>query len=139
MAETTTKSSSSSQYHYAVGRRKSAIATVRLHTGKGESTVNDKPISEYFNNQTLMRTIEEPLVLTGQNNNTYAIIRVSGGGTKGQAEAVSLGLARALVVMSEDFRSSLRKAGLLTRDAREKERKKYGLKKARKAPQFSKR
>lgn len=126
-------------YHYALGRRKSAVATVRLYVEKGESTVNGKPISEYFKNQTLLRTIEAPLVLTGQNNTTRAIIRVSGGGTKGQAEAVSLGLARALVVMSEDFRSTLRKSGLLTRDAREKERKKYGLKKARKASQFSKR
>ena len=126
-------------YHYAIGRRKSARATVRLYSEKGESTVNGKPMSEYFNNQTLLRTIEAPLVLTGQNDTTRAVIRVSGGGTKGQAEAVSLGLARALVVMSEDFRSSLRKNGFLTRDAREKERKKYGLKKARKAPQFSKR
>jgi len=126
-------------YHYAKGRRKSAVATVRLYSDRGESIVNGKPIGEYFNNQTLQRTIEAPLVLTGQNNTTHAIIRVSGGGTKGQAEAVSLGLARALVVMSEDFRSTLRKSGLLTRDAREKERKKYGLKKARKAPQFSKR
>ncbi len=126
-------------YYYALGRRKSAVATVRLYPKKGDITVNGKLASEYFNNQTLIRTIEAPLVLTGQNNTTHAVIRVAGGGSKGQAEAVSLGLARALVEMSEDFRSTLRKSGFLTRDAREKERKKYGLKKARKAPQFSKR
>lgn len=133
----TTKSNE--HYYYAHGRRKSAVATVRLYKGKGELVVNDQPATEYFNNRTLMRTIEAPLVLTGQSNTSRAVVRVSGGGSKGQAEAVSLALARALVVMSEDFRSTLRKSGLLTRDAREKERKKYGLKKARKAPQFSKR
>src|SRR5258708_4392955 len=135
MAETNVKTN----YYYAHGRRKRAVATVRLMSGKGELVVNNKPAHEYFNNQTLMRTIEAPLLLTGQNNTTHALIRVSGGGSKGQAGAVSLALAKALVVMSEDFRSSLRKGGLLTQDAREKERKKYGLKKARKAPQFSKR
>lgn len=135
MAEATKKD----HYYYGLGRRKSAVATVRLFMKKGETTINGKPAAEYLNNQTLIRTIEAPLVLTGHNNSSHAIIRVSGGGTKGQAEAISLGLARALVVMSEDLRPSLRKAGLLTRDSREKERKKYGLKKARKAPQFSKR
>lgn len=145
MAETTAQPNAAAKpanresYYYAHGRRKSAVATVRLYKGKGEITVNDKPAAEYFNNRTLMRTIEAPLVLAGQNNTTRAVVRVSGGGSRGQAEAVSLALARSLVVMSEDFRSTLRKGGFLTRDAREKERKKYGLKKARKAPQFSKR
>lgn len=140
MPETATKTTTKADnYYYAVGRRKSAIATVRLYKGKGEIVVNDKPANDYFNNSTLMRTIQEPLVLTGHNNSTRAVLRVSGGGSRGQAGAVSLALARALVVMSEDLRPSLRKAGLLTRDARVKERKKYGLKKARKAPQFSKR
>lgn len=138
MAEQATKVKKD-HYYYGLGRRKSAVATVRLFTKKGETIINDKPAEQYLNNQTLIRTIEAPLVLTGHNNTSYAIIKVSGGGSKGQAEAISLGLARALVQMSEDLRPSLRKAGLLTRDAREKERKKYGLKKARKAPQFSKR
>ncbi len=135
-AKTATKAE---HYYYAVGRRKSAIATVHLYKGKGEIVVNNKPANDYFNNSTLMRTIQEPLVLTGHSNSTRAVLRVSGGGSRGQAGAVSLALARALLVMSEDLRPSLRKAGLLTRDARVKERKKYGLKKARKAPQFSKR
>src|SRR3990167_2081415 len=108
MAEKVTKVKKDN-YYYGLGRRKSAVATVRLFTKKGETTINGKPAEEYLNNQTLIRTIEAPLVLTGNNNTSHAIIRVSGGGTKGQAEAISLGFARALVEMSEDLRPSLRK------------------------------
>ncbi|MEI7819201.1 MAG: 30S ribosomal protein S9 [bacterium] len=126
-------------YHYAVGRRKSAVATVRLMAGKGLITVNKQPAAEYFNNDSLVKIMGSPLEQVSKLGQLDAIIRVEGGGKRGQVDAIRLGLARALVVMSEDYRLGLKKAGHLTRDPREKERKKYGLKKARKAPQFSKR
>lgn len=126
-------------YYYAVGRRKSAVATVRLMNGKGVMTVNGQPSGEYFNNAMLSKMLTAPLDQVSKADKLDAIIRVEGGGKRGQVDAIRLGIARALVEMSEDFRLSLKKAGLLTRDPREKERKKYGLKKARKAPQFSKR
>lgn len=126
-------------YYYAVGRRKSAVATVRLMNGKGEITVNNQPAGEYFNNEMLLKLVVAPLELVSKAEKLDAVIRVEGGGKRGQVDAIRLGIARALVEMSDDFRLTLKKSGMLTRDPREKERKKYGLKKARKAPQFSKR
>lgn len=129
----------STHYHYARGRRKEAIATVRLYPGKGEINVNDQVAADYFNNDALVAVVERPLKLAGQDQKLRVSLHVSGGGKRGQADAASLAIARALNVMSEDLHPTLRKAGMLTRDSREKERMKPGLKKARKAPQFSKR
>lgn len=126
-------------YYYAVGRRKTAVATVRLMHGKGVVTVNGQSYEKYFNNDALSKLITTPLELVSKNGALDAIIRVEGGGKRGQVDAIRLGISRALVEMSDEFKLTLKKAGLLTRDPREKERKKYGLKKARKAPQFSKR
>jgi small subunit ribosomal protein S9 len=126
-------------YHYSRGRHKEAIATARLYPGKGEVLVNDKTAADYFNNESLVAAALKPLVVSGQEQKLRVSLHVSGGGLHGQADAASLAIARALNVMDEELHSTLRKAGLLTRDPREKERKKYGLKKARKAPQFSKR
>ena len=126
-------------YHYAIGRRKEAAATVRLYPGKGEITVNDQPAADYFNNDALVAVVSSPLTLAGHDGKLRVSLHVSGGGKRGQADAARLAIARALNVMSEDLHSTLRKAGMLTRDPREKERMKPGLKKARKAPQFSKR
>ena len=126
-------------YHYARGRRKEAIATVRLYPGKGEIFVGDKPAAEYFNNDALVTVVEQPLKLAGQEQKLRVSLHVQGGGKRGQADAARLAIARALNVMSDDLRPTLKKAGFLTRDPREKERKKYGLKRARKASQFSKR
>lgn len=126
-------------YYYGLGRRKSAIAAVRLLHGDGKVEVNDQPAESYFNNDSLIAKIHEPLVLAGQDKKLSGTVKVSGGGKSGQADAIRLGMARALQEMSQDLRPSLKKAGLLTRDPREKERKKPGLKRARKAPQFSKR
>lgn len=135
MAETNT----TPHYHYALGRRKRAIATVRLYPGKGQLLVNDKPAADYFNNDALIALVEAPIKLAGQDQKLQVSLHLKGGGKRGQADAARLGIARALNVMSEDLHATLRKAGLLTRDPREKERKKPGLKKARKAGQFSKR
>lgn len=126
-------------YHYALGRRKEAIATARLYPGKGQYLVNDKQAADYFNNSALIALVEEPVKLAGQDQKLDISLHVKGGGKRGQADAARLAIARALNVMNEDLHPTLRKAGLLTRDPREKERKKPGLKKARKAPQFSKR
>jgi small subunit ribosomal protein S9 len=126
-------------YHYARGRRKEAVATVRLYPGKGEFIVNDQPAATYFNNDALIAVVERPIKLTGHDQKFKVSLHVSGGGKRGQADAASLAIARALNVMSEDLRPTLKKAGMLTRDPREKERMKPGLKKARKASQFSKR
>ncbi len=126
-------------YHYARGRRKEAIATVRLYPGKGEIVVGDKTASDYFNNDALMTVIEQPTKLVGQDKKFRISLHVQGGGKRGQADAARLAIARALNVMSEELRPTLKKAGFLTRDPREKERMKPGLKKARKASQFSKR
>ncbi len=126
-------------YHYGRGRRKEAIATVRLYPGKGEVVVNDQSASNYFNNDSLIALLERPLKLAGQDGKLRISLHVSGGGKRGQADAASLAIARALNIMSDDLRPTLKKAGMLTRDPRVKERKKPGLKKARKASQFSKR
>jgi small subunit ribosomal protein S9 len=126
-------------YHYGLGRRKSAIATARLYSGSGEVEVNGQPASNYFNNAALEAVLIQPLVLAGQDKKLKTSLKVTGGGKRGQADAAKLAIARALRAMSEDLHPTLKKANMLTRDPREKERKKYGLKKARKAPQFSKR
>jgi small subunit ribosomal protein S9 len=129
----------STHYHYGLGRRKEAIATARLYPGKGEILVGDQPAADYFNNAALVTVVESPLKLAGQDGKLRITLHVSGGGKRGQADAARLAITRALAVMTEDLRPTLKKAGLLTRDPREKERKKPGLKRARKAPQFSKR
>jgi small subunit ribosomal protein S9 len=127
------------EVYMATGRRKNAIARVRMMPGKGEITVNGKGLLDYFRRETLKMDIEQPLEITDTLNTFDISVTVCGGGLSGQAGAVRLGFARALLVFSEDFRSKLRPAGFLTRDPREKERRKYGLAKARKRYQFSKR
>ncbi len=128
------------RYFYAIGRRKRASAIVRLFTrGSGEITVNGSPWEKYFPTKQLTQIIEAPLIEAGQRNNVNVQITLQGGGTQGQAGASSLGIARALLKLNPVFRRALRRHGFLTRDSREKERKKYGLKKARRAPQFAKR
>ena len=130
---------STEHYHYGLGRRKEAIATARLYQGKGEIIVNGADASTYFNNATLMAVLAQPLKLADQDSKLRVSLRVEGGGKAGQADAARLAISRALKVMSEDLHPTLKKAGFLTRDPREKERKKPGLKRARKASQFSKR
>lgn len=127
-------------YFYGTGRRKNAVACVRIFPGKGQITINDKDIDDYFGMETMKLIIRQPLVTTGTEEQFDLICKVIGGGLSGQAGAIRHGLARALVMAdAETFRAPLKKAGFLTRDSRMKERKKYGLKKARKASQFSKR
>ncbi len=127
------------KYYEGIGRRKSAIARVRLFAGSGNFTVNDKPLVDYFRLPSLVTQVLSPLKTT-QNEDRFTVsAHVNGGGPVGQSDAVSLGLARALLAADENFKGTLRKAGLLTRDPREKERKKPGLKKARKAKQYTKR
>jgi small subunit ribosomal protein S9 len=123
----------------ATGRRKEAIARVRLSPGSGAWTVNGRSLDEYFPNKIHQQLVKEPLVTLGVDDRYDVLVRVHGGGASGQAGAVRLGVARALLETDDAARSPLKKAGFLTRDARAKERKKYGLKKARKAPQYSKR
>ena len=127
------------KYYEGIGRRKSAVARVRLFAGSGAFTVNERPLNEYFGTTPLVSKVLSPLRAT-QNEQRFTVsAQVKGGGPVGQSDAVSLGLARALLAADETFKSLLRKAGLLTRDPREKERKKPGLKKARKAKQYTKR
>lgn len=121
------------------GRRKSAVARVYLRPGKGKILVNHTPIEKYFGRETSLMLVDQPLVVSKLLGTFDIYIIVHGGGSSGQAGAIRLGIARALVKYDEGKRSDLRKAGLLTRDARVVERKKYGLHKARKSPQFSKR
>jgi small subunit ribosomal protein S9 len=124
----------------ATGRRKEAIARVRIVPGTGTWSVNDRPLEEYFPNKLHQQLVNEPFVLTGLAGQYDVVARISGGGLTGQAGALRLGVSRALNETDvEANRASLKKAGMLTRDARVKERKKAGLKKARKAPQYSKR
>lgn len=130
---------STERYYYGLGRRKEAIATARLYKGGGEVTVGDVSADDYFNNASLTQLLGQPITLAGQDKKLRVTLKVSGGGKRGQAEAARLAIARALDVMNEDLHTTLKKAGYLTRDPREKERKKPGLKRARKAPQFSKR
>ena len=126
-------------YFYGTGRRKSSVARVRVYNGTGKITVNDRDIDDYFGLETLKLIVRQPLVLAEVDNKFDIVVRVAGGGVSGQAGAIRHGLSRALLQYDETLRTVLKKAGLLTRDPRMKERKKYGLKKARKAPQFSKR
>ena len=131
---------STTEYFYAVGKRKTSIARVRLFPGgKGDVVVNDKPADEYFTLLSSKGVMNSPLKLAGMNKKFDISIRVTGGGMNSQAEAVRHGVARALLEYNAEFRTTLKKAGLLTRDSRIKERKKPGLKRARRAPQFSKR
>ncbi len=129
----------SARYYEAVGRRKTSSARVRLYPGTGTIIVNERPAEEYFRRVTEMLALERPLVLTDTRSSYNVSILVAGGGTTGQAGAVAHGIARALCVADENLRPVLKRNGLLTRDARAKERKKYGLKRARKAPQYTKR
>ena len=122
-----------------VGRRKEAVARVRIRTGSGVITVNRRPLADYFPSETHRMVVTEPLRLTTTAEAYDVDATIDGGGTSGQAGALRLGIARALVEVDGELRATLKKAGFLTRDAREKESKKYGLKKARKAPQYSKR
>lgn len=127
-------------FFYGTGRRKHSVARVRLYNGSGKIQVNGRDIDEYFGLETLKVIVRQPLALTETDNKFDIICNVTGGGVAGQAGAIRHGIARALLECdSEKYRLSLKKAGFLTRDSRMKERKKYGLKKARKAPQFSKR
>ncbi len=121
------------------GRRKESIARVRLMAGKGEVTVNGKKLDEYFGSEILKVIVNQPFAVTSTVGKYDVIVKVVGGGLTGQAGAIRHGIARALNEANSEFRPALKAAGLLTRDPRMKERKKYGMKKARKAPQFSKR
>lgn len=125
--------------YYGTGRRKSSVARVRLVPGSGNIIVNKRDIEDYFNYDTLKVIVRQPLVLTDTLDKYDVIANVNGGGYTGQAGAIRHGISRALIEADEDLRPVLKKAGFLTRDPRMKERKKYGLKKARRAPQFSKR
>jgi small subunit ribosomal protein S9 len=130
----------SGTYFYGLGRRKSATARARLYSGKGVITINEKPAAEYLSeNKTLLAEITDPLALVGKQKDYDITIRVAGGGFAGQVDAIKLAIAKALTTAHADLRSTLKKADLLKRDSREKERKKYGLRSARKREQFSKR
>jgi small subunit ribosomal protein S9 len=126
-------------YYGGTGRRKTAIAQVRLMKGEGVVIINGKPIEECFTRKILQNVILQPLKLTETSNQYNAVVKVEGGGITGQAGAISHGISRALIKANEALRPVLKKAGMLTRDSRMKERKKYGLKRARKAPQYTKR
>ncbi len=128
----------SAQY-YGTGRRKSSVARVFLTPGKGNITINKRDIDDYFGLETLKVIVRQPLTATETLDKYDVKVTVKGGGYTGQAGAIRHGIARALLVVDEEFRPTLKKAGYLTRDPRMKERKKYGLKSARRAPQFSKR
>lgn len=126
-------------YFYGTGRRKNSVARVRVYNGTGKITINDRDIDDYFGLETLKLIVRQPLAVAAVEGKFDIVVRVSGGGVSGQAGAIRHGLSRALLVYDENLRTDLKKAGFLTRDPRMKERKKYGLKAARRAPQFSKR
>ena len=128
-----------SEVYYATGRRKSSTARVYIRKGTGKITVNKRPVDEFFGRQTCGMIVRQPLDVTNLHDNFDTNVTVSGGGTTGQAGAIRHGLTRALMAYDENLRPVLRKAGFVTRDAREVERKKVGLHKARKATQYSKR
>ena len=128
-----------SNFYYGTGRRKSSVARVRVYQGTGKITINDRDIDDYFGLETLKVIVRQPLELLGLTEKFDIVVRVQGGGVSGQAGAIRHGLSRALLEYDETLRPQLKKAGFLTRDPRMKERKKYGLKGARRAPQFSKR
>lgn len=125
--------------YQATGRRKSSVARVRLVPGNGKFVVNDRNFVEYFPSAATRLDILQPITLTDTGSQYDVLVNVFGGGISGQAGAIRLGIARALLLVNPEYRARLKKAGLLTRDSRVVERKKYGLKKARRAPQFSKR
>lgn len=127
------------QYFDAVGRRKNAVARVRLSKGTGKRIINKKSMKDYLSRETLEMIVEEPFKLIDQSEHFDMKVNVRGGGLSGQAGAIRLGISRALLEYDPELRATLKKEGLLTRDAREKERRKYGLAKARKAYQYSKR
>lgn len=127
------------EYVEAIGRRKTASARVRLYQGTGEIVVNDLPMTQYFGRALDQMILRQPLVATGTDATHNVSVKVQGGGEGGQAAAVRLGIARALTLIDANLRGPLKSAGFLTRDARAKERKKPGLKRARKAPQYTKR
>lgn len=140
------KSTKANKYYEAVGRRKTAVARVRLFTSsplqsaiEGNLTINEKPYKNFFPTLELQEAVEAPLERLKSLNRFKVTVKVRGGGLRGQAEAIQHGLARTLVLFDSNFRKKLKKAGYLTRDPRKKERKKYGLKKARRAPQWQKR
>ena len=124
---------------WATGRRKSAIARIRLSPGEGNITVNDKEGNQYFGRETLQIAIQQPFEVTGMQGKVNVLANICGGGTSAQAGALMHGISRALLTMNPDLRKPLKVAGLLTRDAREKERRKVGRRKARRRPQYSKR
>ncbi len=129
----------SARYYEAVGRRKTSAARVRLYPGSGQIVINDRPLDEYFDRETDRILLTRPLAVTDSLNAYNVSIKVEGGGTTGQAGAICQGIARALCEVDDTLRPVLKRNGLLTRDARAKERKHYGLKRARKAPQYTKR
>ena len=130
---------SEQQYFYGTGRRKSSVARVRVYPGSGNITINGRDIDDYFGLDTLKLIVRQPLALTETAEQFDVVCTVAGGGVTGQAGAIRHGLSRALLLFNPELRPVLKKAGFLTRDPRMKERKKYGLKAARRAPQFSKR
>ena len=137
-AKKTTKTAKAQEF-LGTGRRKCSVARVRITTGAGKIEINGKTIDEYFDLETLKTIVRQPLVLTETLNNVDVVVNIYGGGKTGQAGAIRHGITRALIEFRPELRAELKKAGFVTRDARKKERKKYGLKKARRAPQFSKR
>lgn len=127
-------------YFYGLGRRKSATARARLYKGKGSITINEKPADKYLaENKSMLAEITDPLALVGKQKEFDITVKVQGGGLAGQVDAIKLAIAKALTVGNADLRSTLKKAEFLSRDSREKERKKYGLRSARKREQYSKR
>ena len=138
MAEATIKAKGTGDY-LGTGRRKTSVARVRVRPGQGQIVINDRPLVEFFRNEQQRQAVLAPLKATGKRNAVDVVIRVHGGGLTGQGDACKLGIARALKRMDEEHEDSLRDGGLLTRDSRMKERKKYGLRGARRGTQFSKR
>ena len=130
---------SAKPYFYGTGRRKKSVARVRLYPGSGEITINGRSIDDYFGLETLKLIVNQPFGVTGTTGKFDIVANVAGGGISGQAGAIRHGVARALLAADTNYRPALKAAGFLTRDPRMKERKKYGLKAARRAPQFSKR
>ena len=126
-------------YFYGTGRRKSSVARVRVYSGNGKITINGRDIDDFFGLETLKLIVRQPITLTNTADKFDIVVNVKGGGVSGQAGAIRHGLSRALVTLNPEYRATLKAAGFLTRDPRMKERKKYGLKAARRAPQFSKR
>jgi small subunit ribosomal protein S9 len=126
-------------YYYGTGRRKAAVARVRLYPGTGTIVVNGRPFEEVFSRPMYQAIVRQPLLLTETLDKFNVQVKINGGGSTGWAGAIAHGIARALVAADEQYKPTLRKTGLLTRDPRVKERKKYGLKRARKAPQYTKR